>query len=98
MIDPTTRAEFTFSTSSYGGVRACKALIGNYTKQLAAAPETTKGCLPLVALQTGSYKHPDKKRGIIHNPVFEGMDWVRASDLLLPRDPGEGESPPPDTL
>jgi hypothetical protein len=96
MVDPNTRAEFTFSSSSYGGVKAAKQLVTTYLKQLAAAPETTKGCLPVVALGFSSYKHPDKKRGTIFNPVFEGIDWMRASDLTLPSDPGHGEEPPPD--
>jgi len=95
LIDPNTRAEFTFSASSFGGVRACKQLASTYVKQIAAAPETTQGCLPVVALGTQPYKHSDKKRGTIYNPVFEGIDWVRASDLLLPPDPGEGEELPP---
>jgi hypothetical protein len=96
MVDPNTRAEFTFSSSSFGGVRACKRLVDAYRKQIAAAPETTKGCLPVIALGVSSYKHDDKKRGTIFNPVFEGLDWIRASDLLLPPDPGEKQEPPPD--
>jgi hypothetical protein len=96
MIDPNTRAEFTFSTSSWGGVKACKRLVTTYLKQLASAPETTRGCLPVVALGSSSYKHSDRKRGTIFNPVFEGIDWMRASDLTLPGNPGDGEEPPPD--
>lgn len=95
MIDPNTRAEFTFSTSSFGGVRACKRVVDGYRKQITAAPETTKGCLPVVSLGTSSYKHDDKKRGTIFNPVFEGLDWIRAGDLLLPPEPGENQEPPP---
>jgi hypothetical protein len=96
MIDPNTRAEFTFSSSSYGGVKACKQLVRTYTKQLEVASETTRGCLPVIALGSDSYKHTDKKGGTIFNPVLEGIDWIRASDLLLPPNPGEGEEPPPD--
>ena len=95
MIDPNTRAEYTFSSSSVGGVRAAKRLADTYVKQMKAAPETTKGCLPVIALGSDSYKHSDKKRGTIHNPVFEGVDWIRASDLLLPREPGSDSEPPP---
>ena len=95
MVDPNTRAEYTFSSSSVGGVRAAKRLADTYVKQMKAAPETTKGCLPVVALGSDSYKHNDKKRGTIHNPVFEGVDWIRASDLLLPREPGSDSEPPP---
>ena len=95
MIDPATGAEFTFSSSSVGGVRAGKRLANTYIKQSRAAPETTRGCLPLVALCSSSY---DRKRGTIHNPVFEGIDWVRASDLLLPCEPGSNSEPPPDDI
>jgi hypothetical protein len=96
MIDPDTRAEFTFSASSVGGVRAAKRLADSYIKQMRAAPETTRGCLPLVALSSSSYQHDDRKRGTIYNPIFEGIDWVRASDLLLPRQPGSDSEPPDD--
>jgi hypothetical protein len=93
LIDPDTREEFTFSSSSVGGVRAAKRLATAYVKQMLAAPATTQGCLPIVALGSQSYKHTDKKRGTIYNPVFEGMDWVLASSLL----PGSNNKPQPDT-
>ena len=96
MVDPATREEFTFSSSSVGGVRATKRLASTFVKQMKAAPETTRGCLPVVALSSGSYQHDDKKRGTIYYPVFEGMDWVRASDLLLPPEPDLDSEPPPD--
>jgi hypothetical protein len=95
MVDPATREEFTFSSFSIGGVRAAKRLASTYVKQMKAAPETTKGCLPVVALGSDSYKHDDKRRGTIHNPIFENQDWIRASDLLLPPEPGEDSEPPP---
>jgi hypothetical protein len=98
MIDPATREEFTFSSFNYGGVKAAKRLHSAYVKQLRAAPETTKGCLPVVALGTDSYPHPDKEFGRIYNPVFEGLDWIRASELLLPPEPSEYGEPPPDDV
>jgi hypothetical protein len=98
MVDPATHEEFTFSSSSVGGVRATKRLTSSYVKQMKAAPETTQGCVPIVALGSSSYQHPDKKRGTIHNPAFEGMDWIRASDLLLPPEPGSDSEPPPDDV
>jgi hypothetical protein len=96
MIDPATREEFTFSSSSIGGVRAAKRLVDMYIKQMQAAPETTRGCFPLVALSSSSYQHDDRKRGTIYNPVFEGIDWIRASDLMLSREHGLDSEPPPD--
>jgi hypothetical protein len=81
MKDPETGAEYTYSTSSVGGVRACKKLVGNFVKQIKAAPETTAGCLPLVELGVQPYQHPDRKRGTIFNPILLGIDWVRASEI-----------------
>ena len=75
----TTGAEYTFSTSSVGGVRCVKRLVGAYSRQIKAAPKTTEGHLIVVALGTASYQHSDRKRGTIHNPVLEGLDWVHAS-------------------
>ena len=81
MKNPETGAEYTYSTSSVGGVRACKKLVSNFVKQIKAAPETTAGCLPVVELGVQSYQHPDRKRGTIFNPVLSGIDWVRASEI-----------------
>jgi hypothetical protein len=61
LVDPNTREEFTFSASSVGGVRAVKRLASAYVKQMAAAPETTKGCLQVVSLGSSSYRHDDKE-------------------------------------
>jgi hypothetical protein len=82
MVNPKTGAKYSLSTCSVGGVRACKQLSGTYSRQMRAAPETTTGYLPLVAIGTRSYKHSDKKRGTIFNPVLEGVDWVPATDVL----------------
>jgi hypothetical protein len=98
MVDPATREEFTFSSSSVGGVRATKRLTRMYVKQMKAAPETTRGCVPIVALGSSWYQHPDKKRGKIYNSELEGLDWIRASDLLLPPEPGSNSELPPDDV
>jgi hypothetical protein len=99
MKDPETGAEYTYSTSSVGGVRACKKLVGNFVKQIKAAPETTAGWLPVVEIGVQSYQHPDRKRGTIFNPVLLGIDWVRASEIagLIPslaKTPTPPTSPP----
>jgi hypothetical protein len=75
-------AEYTYSTSSLGGCRAVKKLVATYAWQLRAAPETTAGHLPVVELGARSYKHTDRKRGTIYNPVLTGVDWVPASAVL----------------
>jgi hypothetical protein len=80
--DLKTGAEYTYSTSSVGGTRAIKHLISTYAWQLRAAPETTTNHLPVVELGVRSYKHADRKRGTIYNPVLDGVDWVPASAVL----------------
>lgn len=85
-----TGAEYTYSTSSVGGCRAVKHLVGAYSKQIQAAPETTAGHLPIVELGARSYKHPKKERGTIYNPVLLGVDWVHASEIMnKPCDDGQ---------
>ena|SRR5262245_24649058 len=80
--DLKTGAEYTYSTSSVGGTRAVKHLVATYAWQLRAAPETTTGHLPVVEIGARSYKHADRKRGTIYNPIFVGVDWVPASAVL----------------
>jgi hypothetical protein len=85
-----TGAEYTFSTSSIGGCRCVKRLVGAYSKQIRAAPETTAGHLPVVELGGSDYKHSRKERGTIYNPILLGVDWVRASEIAkTPRDEGQ---------
>jgi len=85
-----TGAEYTYSTSSVGGTRAVKHLVTTYAWQLRAAPETTAGHLPIVELGVRSYKHPDRKRGTIYNPVLAGIDWVPASAVADKSDDQQG--------
>jgi hypothetical protein len=88
MVDPNTRDEFTFSTASVGGVRACKRLIHAYVKQI----DQGKGSLPVIVLESSPYQHPDRKRGTIYNPVFERIDWMRADALLPDKAPDKIET------
>jgi hypothetical protein len=89
MKNPKTGAEFTYSTSSLGGVRAIKKLAGTYAWQLRAAPETTANHLPVVELGARSYKHTDRKRGTISNHVLTGVDWVPASTVKKAAEPDQ---------
>ena len=86
-----TGAEYTYSTSSLGGCRAVKKLVATYAWQLRAAPETTANHLPVVELGARSYKHTDRKRGTIFNPVLTGINWVPASAVV---DKGEEPTQP----
>jgi hypothetical protein len=91
MKNPKTGAEYTYSTSSVGGVRAVKKLVATYAWQLRAAPETTANHLPIVELGARSYKHADRKRGTIFNPVLTGINWVSASVVADKGNDGQGE-------
>jgi hypothetical protein len=84
-------AKFTYSTSSVGGTRAVKQLVATYAWQLRAAPETTANHLPVVELGARSYRHPDRKRGTIFNPVLTGINWVPASAVADKGDDRQGD-------
>jgi hypothetical protein len=84
-------AKFTYSTSSVGGTRAVKHLVATYAWQVRAAPQTTADHLPVVELGVRSYKHPDRKRGTIFNPVLTGIDWVPASAVADKSDDRQGD-------
>jgi hypothetical protein len=86
-----TGAQYTYSTSSLGGCRAVKKLVATYAWQIRAAPETTANHLPVVELGARSYKHTDRKRGTIFNPVLTGVDWVPASAVADRGEDGQGE-------
>jgi hypothetical protein len=89
--NPKTGAEYTYSTSSLGGTRCVKKLVAAYAWQIRAAPETTAGHLPVVELGARDYKHPDRKRGTIFNPVLTGVDWVPASAVADKGDDRQGD-------
>jgi hypothetical protein len=94
--DLKTGACYTFSSSSIGGTRAAKRLAAVYSWQLRASPETA-GHLPVVALGSRAYQHSDRKRGTIHNPTLEGIDWVPAS--VLDNNKGnKADEPPPEVF
>jgi hypothetical protein len=86
-----TGAEYTYSTSSLGGCRAVKKLVATYAWQIRAAPETTANHLPVVELGARSYKHADRKRGTIFNPILTGIDWVPASAAMDKGDDRQGD-------
>jgi hypothetical protein len=90
-----TGAKYTYSTSSVGGTRAVKRLVATYAWQMRSAPETTANHLPVVELGARDYKHPDRKRGTIFNPVLTGVDWVPASAVADKSDDRQGDMSPP---
>jgi hypothetical protein len=80
-VNPKTVAAYTFSTSSFGGVKASKQMIKGAVRQQRAAPDTTRNHLPLVALGESSYAHPNKTLGTIYTPVLDIVDWVPTADV-----------------
>jgi hypothetical protein len=66
---------YTFSTASVGGRGAFKKLCDAYS----AGKRMHPGQFPIVALNVGSYDHPDKSRGRIKFPEFKIVDWVPVS-------------------
>jgi hypothetical protein len=71
LIDLKTAAEFTFSTSSFGGRRCVEDLGGQISKMRAAHP----GALPIVNLSRAMM---DTKYGRKTRPVLEVVDWKRS--------------------
>ena len=71
--------EWTFSTSSKGGINAIGELCIAYSKGRKQKPE---GSVPVVEVGVSSYKHSDKTYGTIYTPVLKLVDWVDADKLL----------------
>ena len=84
--------EWTFSTSSKGGINAIGELCIAYSKGRKMKPE---GSVPVVEIGVSSYKHSDKTYGVIYTPVLRLVDWVDATRILgAPDDAQEPEQAP----
>lgn len=82
--DAKTGEEYTFSTSSRGGIGAIGQLCKEYGKLYRMKP----GFLPVIELQVDSYKHSDY--GKVWVPVLKLVDWVKEDDLLSDAGAGGG--------
>jgi hypothetical protein len=100
LSDPRDHELYTYSTTSRGGLTAVGELSKAFSDHLRIAPDE----MPLVALEVGSYQHPNKSYGEIRFPRFVVAGWVPSSQLpstsgdmgaaqALPA-PEEPESPP----
>lgn len=78
---------YTYSTSSKGGIKAIGALSTAYGRQMAMHP----GQLPIVALLSDSYDHPNKAYGEIKTPVLQITGWVPSAQALAKIDGGGGQ-------
>lgn len=80
--DESDDSAYLFQTSSGGGLRAMKKLYKAYGKAFQTKIDDDGNYMyPLIELDGDSYKHKEKKRGTIHNPVFTIVDWLTAAEV-----------------
>ena len=77
--DPTTGAEYVFTTSSKGGRAACGKLAIRYGEQRGLPANAGK--LPVIKIDDGTYKHR-KLQQVIHFPVFRLVEWRSEAELV----------------
>lgn len=73
--NPATGQEFTFTTSSRGGTSAVGKLCSVYGQQR----QQHEGQLPIIELQTSSYRH--KRFGEVYIPVLRLVGWQCEAEL-----------------
>lgn len=64
--------QYTFSTTSKGGRDAVGDLCKDYGRHRRLRPNE----LPVVRLDSGSYRHPNRSFGEIRTPVFQITSWI----------------------
>jgi hypothetical protein len=82
-----------FGTSSNGGKRAVAELCKAYSRRHKSS------LVPVVALESSSYVHPNKALGRVKVPVFKIVGWVEgpgagAPPALSPRSPAPALASP----
>ena len=75
LIDPATKAIYTFSANSRGGLDAIGKLCRDHAKKSPA------GTYPVIRLEVGSYQHRDKTIGRVKFPIFEVIKFVQDQDF-----------------
>jgi hypothetical protein len=90
MVSPDRSEEYIFGTSSNGGKRAIAELCKAYSRRHKSSQ------LPVVALESSSYVHPNKALGRVKVPVFKIVGWVEGPDAGTP--PALPASAPPTRL
>lgn len=71
--------EVVFTTSSKGGINAIGELCIAFAKGRKMKPI---GAVPVIEIDTSSYKHSDKTFGTIYTPVLKLVDWVEDGNFL----------------
>jgi len=69
--------QFTFSTSSRGGLDAIGQLCLEHGKRIRQKPDE----VPIIALEVGSYQHSNRAYGEIRFPIFRVVGSMPAKDL-----------------
>jgi hypothetical protein len=68
--------------SSMGGIKALKGLYRDYGKKFQSMLDDDGNYLiPLVELDTGSYKSKKKRVGTVHFPIFKIVDWIARGEI-----------------
>jgi hypothetical protein len=82
---------YTFSTGSKGGLSALGELVRAYCQHARMLPTQ----VPVIELQTSSYKHANTSYGKVHTPVFKVIGWEeQAKFMALLNGAGEKEDEP----
>jgi hypothetical protein len=71
LVNAVSNEQFIWSTNSQGGKDAISALLAAYADHVDAGEKAT---LPIVALATSSYPHPEFS--IVHTPQLDIIGWV----------------------
>ncbi|GAF69098.1 unnamed protein product [marine sediment metagenome] len=82
-----------FKTSSKGGMKMFKSLLGELQAQLSSGIAGDK-VIPVVHLDEANYKH--KKYGTIFTPVVEIVRWVTLEELAAATPEDDDDAPEPE--
>ncbi len=74
--DSASEAEFVFTTSSKGGIKA----VGKLCMQYGGERLQNEGKLPVVEIGASSYRH--KVYGEVHFPTFRIVEWRSEAELI----------------
>ncbi len=74
--DPASEAEFVFTTSSKGGIKA----VGKLCMQYGGERLQNAGKLPVIEIGASSYRH--KVYGEVHFPTFRIVEWRSEAELI----------------
>jgi len=68
---------YTFITSSIGGMNAVGLMAQRYGRKIREDDQA----LPVIELDTSSYKHHDRRIGDVYTPVLRIVGWATVEDI-----------------